>query len=364
MALKDLQRRTMQSGRIRLGVKVPTGRNGKSRPEKLSTFRFTSGSQHSIEAIAALFGGEARPWADAPTPGQWEVVTEATSIPVAVPPGDAAVSQWYEMWGGGGCLRRCDSQLEQISGGNCLCPADQADRDDLAARNPPAACKPVTRLSLIIPDAPGLGTWRLDSHGWNAAHELGGVAEFLAAVRERGVIVPARLRLEQRKTVRDGKTSRYVVPMLEVIATLRELTTMTAGDIRTSLPPAPVTARAITAAAAPAVEAAPVAAAPKAWAADPAPVDEVPVDDAPPVVVVTPPEGIPVPASPEEVVAAARAAAADPERLRALWRFAQQKVWLDEFVPESDQPDAPYSTVKDVIEGFAAKVKPKQRTAS
>ena len=347
MALKDLQRRTMQSGRIRLGIKVPT-RNGKSRPEKLSTFRFTSGSRHGIEAIAALFGGEARPWEGAPTPGQWEVVTESTVIPVAVPPGDAAVSQWYEMWGGGGCLRRCDSEVEQITGGGCLCPADQMDRDTLSVQNPPAACKPVTRLSLIIPDAPGLGTWRLDSHGWNAAHELGGVAEFLAVVRERGVIVPAQLRLEERKTVRDGKTSRYVVPMLEVLPTLRELTTMQAGDIRTSLPPAPVAVAAITAGA----ESPPVEA-PQAWAREraevPAPDDDVAVVDAPG----TPPEGVTVPATFEDLGVAARAAAGDVDRLRWMWKLAKAQAWADEWVPESDEPDAPHCTIQDLIEGLA-----------
>lgn len=355
MALKDLQRRTMQSGRIRLGAKVPT-KNGGSRPGKLTTFRFTSGNRLAIAGIADLFGGDARPWDGAPTPGQWEVITEADVIPVAVPPGDAALSQWYELWGGGGCLRRCDSDVEQISGGPCLCPKIQEQRDALAAKG--EACKPTTRLSLIIPDAPGLGTWRLDSHGWNAANELGGVAEILAAIRERGVIVPANLRLEQRTTKRNGQTSHYVVPMLDVLPTMRELTTLQPGDIRSSLPPAPPALRAIGGAPAerPKVEA------PKAWQGQPATdTDGQAVDDKPADAPGTPPGGIAVPDSPEALAVAARAAVTakgvDVVRLRWLWTHANAQSWLDEWVPSVDNagPDAEYLTVTDLLKDLSAK---------
>jgi hypothetical protein len=65
----------------------------------------------------------------------------------------------------------------------------------------------------------------------------------LAAAREQGVIVPATLRLEQRQIKRGGKTNKFAVPVLEIGATLRELTALESGrGIAASLPPPPVAA--------------------------------------------------------------------------------------------------------------------------
>ena len=65
--------------------------------------------------------------------------------------------------------------------------------------------------------------WRLESHGWNAAHELGGTAELLATVRTAGDYVPALLRLEQREKVINGKTHRFAVPVLTWQTTVRAM---------------------------------------------------------------------------------------------------------------------------------------------
>ena len=54
MALLDLQRRGQQIGRLRIGQQVQAA-NGKMRPSRLDTFRFTTGSHASAEAIAALY---------------------------------------------------------------------------------------------------------------------------------------------------------------------------------------------------------------------------------------------------------------------------------------------------------------------
>lgn len=216
------QRRTYTVGRIRIGVQVPiANKPGKTRPAKLGVFRFTSRDEAAIRAIAELYGGEPRQWVDAPTDDQWEVITTEREIGVTVPPGPQSVSQWMEMWSGGGCVRRCDEETEQTQGIPCLCPSDQGRRAELAQLG--EACKPTTRVSLVLPDVPGLGVWRLDSHGWNAAHELGGTAEFLAAVRESGSWVRAVLRLEKRKSVSKGKTKEFVVPVLALQQTVREM---------------------------------------------------------------------------------------------------------------------------------------------
>jgi hypothetical protein len=135
--------------------------------------------------------------------------------------------------GGGGCLRRCDGVtadvIEEIRGRPtddqgartetvrraCLCPQDGVERRALAAKG--EACKPTTRLSVILPLVPDLGVWRLESHGFYAAVELGPSVDLLAAASQRGIFVDARLRLEQREQKRPGQpTKRYAVPVLEL----------------------------------------------------------------------------------------------------------------------------------------------------
>lgn len=257
MALLDIQRRGQQIGRLRIGQQVPT-ENGKMRPAKLDTFRFTTQSEHSAQAIAELYGGTVQPWN-----GQYEVITSKNAIGVTVPPRDQVISQHYELWNKGGCLRRCDSQTEQISGKPCLCPhADDPtdlvavenaaqERARLAGMNPPRACKPVTRISVMIPDLPGLGVFRLDTGSYYAAVEIGDAAELLQVARDRGVFLPAVLRIEQRQRTAGGQTKKYPVPVLEVLSTFRQIASgaLEAGGITAQLPPAPgEQPRAITAA--------------------------------------------------------------------------------------------------------------------
>jgi hypothetical protein len=254
MAILDIQRRGQQIGRIRIGQQVATG-SGKMRPARLDTFRFTTGSRVSADAIAELYGGTVRDWE-----GQFEVITKQNAIGVTVPPRDQVVSQWYEMWNKGGCLRRCDSQTETISNGPCQCPHAEdpsdagavanaaAKRAAMAKSNPPQACKLVTRISVMIPDLPGLGVFRLDSGSYYAAVEIGDSAALMQMARDKGIFLPAMLRIEQRKRVAGGTTTPYPVPVLEVLATFRDIATgaIEAAGIAAQLPPAPGERRAIT----------------------------------------------------------------------------------------------------------------------
>jgi hypothetical protein len=237
MVLADLQRRTRELGRIRIGHQVQGG-NGKMRPEKLEAFRFTSPSRKKIEAVADIFGGEPLPWDRSAEhrPDEWQVFTTTTELHVIVPP-DQTLSQWWEMWSGGGVQRRCDGITRQgkQAGEPCLCPADTGMRGELAGQNPPGACKPHSRLNVMIPDIPDLGTWGIQSTGMNAAVEWPGAVDVLEKHRPAGVFLPAQIRLEQRTRKTGGQTRHFAVVVVEIENTLRELV----GGNTDQLPPAP-----------------------------------------------------------------------------------------------------------------------------
>lgn len=201
MPILDLQQRTRELGRIRIGVTAPT-QSGKTRPAKLDRFRFTSASRPLLEKVAALYGGTVADWTPANGgPAAYEVITDARRVPILVPP--QPVSQYYELWSGGGCQRRCDGVTELLSDRACPCGPDPERRQ----------CKPTTRLNVVLRDVPGVGVWRLESHGYYAAVELPGVAELLA---KAGGYVEAYLGLEERTAKRDGKTRRWMVPTIDI----------------------------------------------------------------------------------------------------------------------------------------------------
>lgn len=223
-----LQRRHAELGRIRLGAKEQTS-NGRTRPAKLAAFRFTSPSERYITDLAALYGGDPKPW-DNNGKAEFEVYTTATVIPVIAVKG--GLSQWMETWSGGGCVHRCDG--ERNVEGN-LCDPDDPKHTE---------AKPTTRLSVMLPELEAVGVFRMETHGWNAAAEIPAVAELAQFV---GDLVPANLHLVERRSVRDGQTSRFVVPVLDLqigTARLKEIVAQKSGTAA-ELTGAPVEQRAI-----------------------------------------------------------------------------------------------------------------------
>jgi hypothetical protein len=200
MPILDLQQRIRELGRIRIGQKVATAKGG-TRPAKLDRFRLTSPSKELLDRVAKVYGGTVTPWNPDGGAGQYEVITDAKRMPILVP--HQPVSQYYELWSGGGCQRRCDGITELLKDKPCICGPDPEQRQ----------CKPTTRLNVVLSEIPGVGVWRLESHGYYAALELPGVAELLA---KAGGYVPAFLGLEERTAKRDGKTLRWMVPTIDV----------------------------------------------------------------------------------------------------------------------------------------------------
>lgn len=220
MPIIDLQRRLREIGRIRIGMQVPSEK-GKMRPKKIDTFRLTSQDPEVLQAAAAIYGGKPQKWEGAPAGEQWELISEAAQLPIVIPPGGVAFSQYYELWSGGGCQRRCDGMSELISDGPCVCDPDERE------------CKPHSRLSVMLRDLPGLGVWRLDTGGWYAAVELAGAVAFIEIAAAAGRMLPARLRLEQRQIKREGEPiKRFAVPVIDLDVTVASL----AGNLSPAAP--------------------------------------------------------------------------------------------------------------------------------
>jgi hypothetical protein len=225
MPIIDIQRRLAEAGRIRIGeqIEIKSGKSaGKKRPARLGAFRLTSSNERSLQSLAKTYGGEVKPWADAPVGTQWELFTDADELNVLVPPSSMSFSQWYELWSGGGCQRRCDGQRNSILESECIC--DPEDRE----------CKPHTRLSVMLAELPTSGMWRLDTQGYYAASELSGAFELaqMVSTATGASILRGHLRLEQREVKRpDQPSNKFVVPVLQFDLQINEAIQAPAGLI-------------------------------------------------------------------------------------------------------------------------------------
>lgn len=207
MPIIDLQRRMRQLGEIRIGHAVNTGRTSEKtgkpilRPEKLNRFRFTSPSREILAEVATLYGGEVKPWTPANGgPSEFEVYSQAARLPVLIPPNDA-VSQWYELYAGSKCQRRCDGVTEHKADRPCLCNPEKRQ------------CKITTRVNVMLRDVPALGQWLLISKGYYAAVTLPPAAELLA---QAGGYVAGWLGMEEKLIQTDDGPARFMVPTLDV----------------------------------------------------------------------------------------------------------------------------------------------------
>lgn len=205
MSVLDLQKRARRLGEIRLGDTVT--KDGKTRPVALETFRLTSINRHYLERAAELWGGSVIGWE--PRPGaspKWQVVTNATELPVFVPPQDPDGVTWYEHWGQGGMQRRCDGENIVGREGTLPCVCDPSNRQ----------CSLVTRLQVMLPDLPDVGVWLLSSTGYFAATELSmPIKIVMDQMAETGTLPQATLAIEPREIKRQGEpTKKFVVPVL------------------------------------------------------------------------------------------------------------------------------------------------------
>jgi type III secretion system FlhB-like substrate exporter len=204
MAILDLQRREMEAGRIRFGNKVG------NRPNRLDHPLLTSPDKDLIDLIAAAHKIPSTPWPGGE--GQWQVEIDG-DLNVLIPVSPEPVSQWWERWSGGGCMRRCDGVTDIINDQPCDCDKTAEKR----------ACSATTRFVVLLPET-GDARWRVETKSINAAMELPAALE--AAVGERtGEVIPAVLSVVQRP----GKKGKVPVPVIRI--TKREVVNYeSAGD--------------------------------------------------------------------------------------------------------------------------------------
>lgn len=205
----DVQYRYRELGRLRMGEKGPKGE-----PRKRETWRLTSRIKDLVEHAAELYDGVVKPFSD----DQWEADTKAKELDVLLPPQEMTRSQWFELWSGTGCLRRCDGKQEVISDEPCLCKSENN-----------SVCAPTTHLLVMLPRIPDIGVWRLVTHGWNAASELPGTVDLLQRIYGSGFLARASLGIEQRRSGQGKQTKRFAVPILRIHHTAEELLSIEGG---------------------------------------------------------------------------------------------------------------------------------------
>jgi hypothetical protein len=259
------QRAGVEIGRIRPGEMMRTAAGG-MRPGTLETWKLTSRSRAVVESAAQQYGGQVKPYVPARGKSGWGVVTGTNALRVVVAPGLAVVTQSYEMWTAAGASRRCDSRYDQLNPnggraapGNCRCPklrdldgrplldpdgypqSDIDERKRLAGQRTPAACKPHTRITVILPQVDGIGMWRAESGGYVTADDITTVGASLDAAAKQGIYLPAELLLDSIEIRKPGaQVEKFAVIRLTILRSLQDIVggQLPAGDIRSALPPA------------------------------------------------------------------------------------------------------------------------------
>ena len=191
-----IEPRLPEVGRIRLGTKTRAA-NGKERPADSETLIFTSASKGTLSRLAAVVGGAVEGWPNGQEP--WRLTSAVDSLAVQVPP-QAMREPCYEEWSAAGLLCRCDGET-------CEVPEDRPDGPVLVTQpchcDPPddMTCRVTTRLSVVLPQVPGLGVWTATTHSAIAAGELAGQLRLLQLSGSTG-LVPATIAIERERTRR------------------------------------------------------------------------------------------------------------------------------------------------------------------
>ena len=189
-----IEPRLPEVGRIRLGTRE-VSRTGKIAPKESEALIFTSESKGTLARLCQIVGGQVEAWTDGPEP--WRLISTVSQLAVQVPP-QLLSEPAYELWSAAGLLRRCDGET-------CEVPVETPDgpvieQTPCQCSGTDMACKPTSRLRVVIPQVPGIGVWILTTHSAIAAGELSGQRRLLEAAG--ATLVPAVIAIEHERTRR------------------------------------------------------------------------------------------------------------------------------------------------------------------
>lgn len=219
MSIINKQRRLLEVGIIRVGDPKPSVMQP-GRPR--STFRLTSIHRNILESAQPVFGGELTPWN-----GMWQLLTQAPVLKAWIstrqlPDGDyESLSQHYEQWAGNTCTHRCNGEtcvIWQPTGQRSTKGKELHERASVPCGCDPEerACKINSRLSVLLPELPSLGLWRLNTGSQFFAEEVSGLLDAMHLMIQQP-FVPITLRIETR-AIRTGMgedTKKFPVVRVE-----------------------------------------------------------------------------------------------------------------------------------------------------
>ena len=178
----EQQYQLREQGRIRFGERKPTDAKRPGKPIEFP--RISSRHEDVVREVAALYGGEPRPWEREDGHTEWDVLTEGP-IAVCCAPGIDPYTTAYEQWANGFNTVRCDGETCEFRRNGrwvdhaCVCAErgiEPEDRD----------CKKTTRIVVMIVGVRRLGLFRVDTKSHYASEELPAALALLQSSQRAG----------------------------------------------------------------------------------------------------------------------------------------------------------------------------------
>lgn len=223
----QLQQRFRRVGFVRFGYSTPYEAQDKQgnkitryKPVKSEYAVFSSNDDELLKRMSAIYGGKVEPNANPNTLFAYRLITKSKVIPVRL--SVVPLRLCYEAYKGRKCIRRCDGETEEKSGGKCVCPVT-----DPAAMQGKDCCKISMTLQLFVDGCDTFGVWAFKTASYHAASEIPlsiAVAQQLAA---HGRLVQCHLAAPLRKGIDEsGQAIVYPVPEVRIDATISDLYAM------------------------------------------------------------------------------------------------------------------------------------------
>ena len=209
--LQNLASRIPIIGKVKFGVF--DGR----RPKAIDTWRLTTSSRPFAQHFADRYGGEVKPMTNRSSPHDWEVISEATELAMALVPDGYSIG--YELWSGGGCQRRCDGQTVEVLQTTGPDDVEYVPSPCICDRKGELECSLKSRLTIVLPDLPFMGGIVYESSSKNFAEESQGMLRLISQMQAQG-INRGVLRLEKRKSTGNR---RYTIASVGIDESLEAL---------------------------------------------------------------------------------------------------------------------------------------------